>query len=182
LPPSGDILPLRCGICFGYIRHAPFPLPQRDCHLLLPHVAALRLAGYDASNKHTLPSHSLKICAHFFNIISPKKAHGSLLASVLRRIRAKGAPWGFTSTDFADLGDPRSIGMILTRLSRKEVIRRVRRGVYETTRQHPLIGPVGAGTKQGTGKIFASRRYRKGNDEGADRRGDETSEGDFGDD
>ncbi len=35
--------------------------------------------------------------------------------------------------------------MVLTRLLRKGLIRRVRRGIYETTRQHPLIGQVGAG-------------------------------------
>lgn len=69
--------------------------------------------------------------------------HGALQDSVLRRIRAKGA-WAFTPSDFADYGDPRSIGMILTRLSRKGVIRRVRRGFYEVPRQHQLLGTIGA--------------------------------------
>lgn len=35
--------------------------------------------------------------------------------------------------------------MVLTRLQRKGVIRRVRRGVYETPRPHPLLGTVGVG-------------------------------------
>jgi len=71
--------------------------------------------------------------------------YGLLSGKLLRRIRAKGAPWAFTPSDFADLGDPRAIGMTLTRLLRKGTIRRVQRGVYETPRQHPLIGMVGAG-------------------------------------
>lgn len=71
--------------------------------------------------------------------------YGHLSGKLLRRIRAKGAGWVFTPSDFADLGDPRSIGMVLTRLSRKGTIRRVQRGVYEVPAQHPIIGIVGAG-------------------------------------
>jgi hypothetical protein len=71
--------------------------------------------------------------------------YGHLSSKLLRRIRAKGAGWAFTPSDFADLGDPRSIGMVLTRLSRKGTIRRVQRGVYEVPGQHPIIGIVGAG-------------------------------------
>lgn len=72
--------------------------------------------------------------------------YGALSDKALRRIRAKGASWAFTPSDFADIGDPRAIGMVLTRLLRKGTIRRVRRGVYETPRQHPILGIVGAGT------------------------------------
>jgi hypothetical protein len=88
----------------------------------------------------------LKIRAHFFNMSSLIKPYGSLLSNALRRIRAKGAGWAFTPGDFADLGDPRSVGMILTRLSRQDKIRRVRRGLYEVPRPHPLLGTVGADT------------------------------------
>lgn len=88
----------------------------------------------------------LKKHANIFNMIKTGLAYGELSSTVLRRIRAKGASWAFTPSDFADLGDPRSIGMVLTRLSRRGVIRRVRRGVYETPRQHPILGTVGAGT------------------------------------
>lgn len=90
-------------------------------------------------------SHLLKICARVFNVIKPQYTHGALSNKVLRRIRAKGASWAFTPSDFADLGDPRSIGMVLTRLQRKDIIHRVQRGVYETPRHHPLLGRVGSG-------------------------------------
>lgn len=76
----------------------------------------------------------------------PNKAYGSLLDSVSRRIRAKGAGWAFTPSDFADLGDPRSVGMLLTRLTRQGTIRRVRRGLYDIPRLHPVLGIVGAST------------------------------------
>lgn len=79
-------------------------------------------------------------------MLGAKKAYGSLRESMVRRIRAKGAGWAFTPSDFADLGDPRSVGMLLTRLSRQGRIRRVRRGLYEVPRAHPLLGSVGAGT------------------------------------
>ena len=75
-----------------------------------------------------------------------ESSYGLLSGKLLRRIRAKGAGWAFTPSDFADLGDPRSIGMALTRLSRKGTIRRTQRGVYEVPRQHPVIGTIGAGT------------------------------------
>lgn len=77
-------------------------------------------------------------------MISQKKIHGALLSSALRRIRAKGAGWAFTPGDFADLGDPRSVGMLLTRISRQGKIRRVRRGLYEIPHPHPILGTVGA--------------------------------------
>ncbi len=78
-------------------------------------------------------------------MIKPVNPYGSISDKLLRRIRAKGASWAFTPSDFADLGDPRSIGMVLTRLSRKGTIRRAQRGVYDVPRQHPIIGTVGAG-------------------------------------
>ncbi len=78
-------------------------------------------------------------------MIKAINTYGSLHDKLLRRIRANGASWSFTPSDFADAGDPRSVGMVLTRLMRKGVIRRVRRGVYEIPHQHPLIGTVGAG-------------------------------------
>ncbi len=62
---------------------------------------------------------------------------------MLRRIRGNGASWAFTPSDFADLGDPRSVGMVLTRLVRQGRIARVRRGIYEIPHDHPLIGRVG---------------------------------------
>ena len=48
---------------------------------------------------------------------------------ILRRIKAKGSGWAFTPHDFADLGDPRSIGMALTRLMRSDTIRRIGHGL-----------------------------------------------------
>jgi hypothetical protein len=71
----------------------------------------------------------------------------------LRRIRAKGASWAFTPSDFADIGDPRSVGMILTRLVRKGTIRRVRRGFYEIPHQHQLLGTVGTSSDAFTDAI-----------------------------
>jgi hypothetical protein len=46
----------------------------------------------------------------------------------------------FTPRHFASLGDPRTIGMALTRLSRKGTIRRLARGLYDYPKQHPQLG------------------------------------------
>ena len=50
--------------------------------------------------------------------------------------------WVFTPRDFAALGDPRSIGMALTRLSRKGVIRQLARGLYDYPIDHPSFGLI----------------------------------------
>ncbi len=79
--------------------------------------------------------------------------YGDLQDRVSRRIRGKGTDWAFTPSDFADFGDPRSVGVVLTRLVRAGTIRRVSRGVYETPHEHPLIGTIGAGAQAATEAI-----------------------------
>ena len=59
---------------------------------------------------------------------------------IMRRVTQKGRGWVFTPNDFADFGDPRAIGMALTRLVRDGSIRRVGRGLYDYPRTHPVIG------------------------------------------
>ncbi|MGI8481631.1 MAG: DUF6088 family protein [Chthoniobacterales bacterium] len=63
---------------------------------------------------------------------------------ILRRIANKGRGWAFTPRDYADLGDPRSVGMALVRLVRDGRIRRVGRGLYDCPRAHPVLGQTGA--------------------------------------
>jgi hypothetical protein len=79
---------------------------------------------------------------------------------ILRRIKAKGPGWAFTPHDFADLGDPRSIGMALTRLMRSDHIRRIGHGLYDTPHSHPLLGKVGAGTDAVVDAIGRKRNLR----------------------
>ena len=50
--------------------------------------------------------------------------------------------WVFTPSDLATLGDPRSVGMALTRLSRKGVIRQLARGLYDYPIDHPSFGRI----------------------------------------
>lgn len=87
----------------------------------------------------------LKKLVHIFNMNINSNLRVALQESILRRIRAKGASWAFTPSDFADLGDPRSVGMVLTRLNRAGKIRRVHRGIYDVLHDHPLLGRVGTG-------------------------------------
>lgn len=70
----------------------------------------------------------------------------SQVGRILSRISSKGSGWAFTPYDFADIGDPRSIGMALTRFVREGKIRRISRGLYDKPHEHPMLGQVGAGT------------------------------------
>ena len=50
--------------------------------------------------------------------------------------------WVFTPHDLAMLGDPRSVGMALTRLARKGIIRQLARGLYDYPIDHPSFGRI----------------------------------------
>src|SRR5208282_6461308 len=53
-----------------------------------------------------------------------------------------GRGWVFTPRDLTQLGDPRSVGMALTRLSRKGTIRQLARGLYDYPIDHPTLGRI----------------------------------------
>ena len=61
---------------------------------------------------------------------------------VVAKIYGKGRGWAFTPSDFASLGDPRSVGGALSRLNRKNTIRRLARGLYDYPKQHPKLGTL----------------------------------------
>jgi hypothetical protein len=75
---------------------------------------------------------------------------------VLSSLNGHGPGWVFSPAAFARLGDPRSVGMALTRLSRKGVIRQIARGLYEVPRNHPTLGAVPAST-EAIAKALAGR-------------------------
>jgi hypothetical protein len=91
---------------------------------------------------------SKKMC-YIFNIMKRVEAYGKTTEAVLGRIRKTAKKWGgaFTPSDFADLGDPRVVGVVLGRLNAKGVIRRIRRGVYEVLEDHSVLGRIGASPK-----------------------------------
>jgi hypothetical protein len=59
---------------------------------------------------------------------------------VVSIIYGHGRGFVFTPIIFSSLGDPRVIGTILTRLSRKGTIRRLARGLYDYPRKHDQFG------------------------------------------
>jgi hypothetical protein len=61
---------------------------------------------------------------------------------IVARINGKGRGWVFTPRDFASLGDPRVIGVALSRLTRKNTIQRVAHGLYNYPKQHPKLGTL----------------------------------------
>ena len=60
--------------------------------------------------------------------------------AILRSIRARPAASVFSSGSFADLGNPDAIRQALSRLVKAGKIRRIRRGLYDLPRSHPIIG------------------------------------------
>lgn len=82
----------------------------------------------------------------------------SIPQQILRRVATNGRGWAFTPHDFADLGDPRTVGMNLTRLVRDGRIRRVTRGIYDCPQPHPLLGQAGA-TSDAIVAALARRRH-----------------------
>ncbi len=79
---------------------------------------------------------------------------------ILRRVEEHGRGWAFTPHDFADLGDPRSIGMALTRLVRDGKIRRITRGLYDCPHPHPVLGEAGATSDAVVDAVARSRHLR----------------------
>lgn len=60
--------------------------------------------------------------------------------SILNRIRGSGAGSVFSPNQFLDLGNRSSVGVALHRLVKAGKIRRIRRGLYDLPRTHPITG------------------------------------------
>ena len=58
---------------------------------------------------------------------------------VINRIYAKGRGWAFFKNDFIDLGSAVSIDQVLSRLSKKGIIRRIMRGLYDYPKYSKLL-------------------------------------------
>jgi hypothetical protein len=61
---------------------------------------------------------------------------------ILKRVHGNGLGWVFVATDFLDLGNRAAVDQALSRLARDGVIRRLRRGMYDYPRRHPLLGQL----------------------------------------
>jgi len=70
------------------------------------------------------------------------KSSQSIDAKLIRRIRASGAGSVFTPGQFLNLGGRAAVDQALSRLCRAGTIRRIKRGLYDLPRQHPLLGTL----------------------------------------
>ena len=75
-------------------------------------------------------------------MISPSKSTQVIEPKARSIIFGHRGGWVFTPSDLARLGDPRSVGMALTRLSRKGIIRQLARGLYDYPIDHPSFGRI----------------------------------------
>lgn len=66
----------------------------------------------------------------------------AISTTIAKRIRAKKRGWIFTPKDFLDVGTRAAVDQVLSRLTKKKVIRRLDRGVYDYPKQHPTLGAL----------------------------------------
>ena len=64
----------------------------------------------------------------------------SIESKILSRIQGHGRGWVFSRTDLLDLGPGTTIDSALSRLSHREAIRRIDRGLYDYPRHSVLLG------------------------------------------
>ena len=62
--------------------------------------------------------------------------------TILARIKSREVDWVFSPTDFIDLGRRDAVDKALSRMATSGAIRRVARGLYDVSRQHPIVGTV----------------------------------------
>ncbi|MEW6304021.1 MAG: DUF6088 family protein [Verrucomicrobiota bacterium] len=79
------------------------------------------------------------------NRLSMKVAH-PVDNSILRSIKARSNPFVFAPRHFAALGRADAVRQALSRMVKAGKIRRIRRGLYDLPRTHPIIGQTGPDT------------------------------------
>ena len=80
----------------------------------------------------------------------------TLAGQVFAIIAGNKRGWVFTPGHFARLGDPRVVGVALTHLTRKGVIRRLSQGLYDYPVQHPKLGLLSPAPEK-VAKVLADR-------------------------
>ena len=74
--------------------------------------------------------------------------HKSVYDKLRRQIEKRGPGTVFVTRDFLELGARAAVDGALSRLAREGVIRRLKRGLYDSPRLHPVLGPVPADPDQ----------------------------------
>ena len=77
-----------------------------------------------------------------FNMNTDNTTRQRITPNVVATIHGHGRGWLFTPRDLSHVGDPRAIGVVLTRLVRKGTIRQIARGLYDYPVQDPQLGPL----------------------------------------
>lgn len=72
--------------------------------------------------------------------VNPVKATQPIDSPILRFMQSKPDGSVFSSGNFTDLGSPEAIRQALSRLVKAGKIRRIRRGLYDLPRLHPITG------------------------------------------
>lgn len=75
-----------------------------------------------------------------FDITLIRKNTQSIDDKIIRSIMARTGASVFSTRDFSDFGKGPAIGQALSRLVKAGTLRRVRQGLYDLPRSHPLIG------------------------------------------
>lgn len=71
-----------------------------------------------------------------------KSSAQSIDAKILSRIYGSKRGSVFTPGDFLDLGNRSAVDLVLHRLVKRQVLRRLARGIYDHPRTHPVLGTL----------------------------------------
>src|SRR6185503_9379826 len=71
-----------------------------------------------------------------------KSGAQSIDAKILSRIYGSKMGSVFTPGDFLDLGKRSAVDLVLHRLVKRQVLRRLARGIYDYPRTHPVLGTL----------------------------------------
>jgi hypothetical protein len=76
----------------------------------------------------------------FFDRCVMKLTTESIDNAILRSLRARKSAAVFSAKHFLRYGNAAAVGQALSRLAKKGKIRRIRQGLYDMPREHPVIG------------------------------------------
>jgi hypothetical protein len=84
----------------------------------------------------------------------------SIDSKLKSRVYGHGRGWVFTSNDFLDIGGRDAVDKALSRLAARGVIRRLGRGLYEYSREHPELGTLAPNLEKVAKALAGKHRIR----------------------
>lgn len=166
LPESGRIHRMRLGSAVG----TTWCRPDEQLEPASEHWRLVARPGWDGPECAAPAAGELGLSekhARVSDMIRRGKNAKSLDDRILKAIGEQSVRPVFSGRDFLNLGSRAAVDQVLSRLARKGVIRRLRRGLYDVPRQSPVLGTLSpdpivvaqAAAAGGSSRLQASGAY-----------------------